>query len=60
MASVLHYHYIRENETAGDTSEGNTEFLRRKGGFGNVRPASLDEIKRHLAEHGIECRTVAA
>jgi cyclase len=60
VASVLHYHYIRQAETSADASEGNTEFLRRKAGFGNVQPASLVDIKRHLVEHGIECRTVAA
>ncbi len=59
VASILHYHYIRQHETSGDSSEGNTEFLRRKAGFGKVRPASLVEIKRHLVEHGIGCRTVA-
>ena len=60
VASILHYDYVRTNETSADASEGNTEFLRRKGAFGKIQPASLVEIKRHLAEHDIACRTVAA
>ena len=58
LASLLHYHYIKQTvaETTADGSEGNTEFLRRRVGFGKIADASLAELKRHLQEHHIDCR----
>jgi cyclase len=57
VASILHYHYIRQAETSADASEGNTEFLRRRSTFGRVQEASIPEIKRHLSAYGLQCRS---
>ncbi len=61
MASILHYNFIkRELQESRDFSqEGNTEFLRRKGGFALVEDATIPAIKAHLAECGIETRRAA-
>lgn len=58
LASILHYEYIRHaaNTVSDFSAEGNTEFLRRRGGLGAVQDASLPEVKSCLAEHGIPCR----
>jgi cyclase len=59
MASVLHYSYIREHYTENDYStEGNVEFLRGQREFSSVRGATLAEIKRHLRERNIPCRSL--
>ncbi len=58
LASVLHYHAIKEAlaEEGRASTEGNTEFLRRRVGFGKIKEKSLAELKRHLQEHQIDCR----
>jgi cyclase len=58
LASVLHYHYVKQAaaDTTTHAGEGNTEFLRRRVGFGKIAEGSLAELKRHLQEHHIECR----
>jgi cyclase len=58
IASVLHYNYIKhcEYEDHDFSEEGNIEFLRKKKGFSKVHELSLMEIKKYLAESGIECR----
>jgi len=43
-------------DTSAHAGEGNTEFLRRGIGFGKIKENSLAELKRHLQEHGIDCR----
>jgi imidazole glycerol-phosphate synthase subunit HisF len=58
LASVLHYHTITQESADSDHlgGEGNTEFLRRRVGFGKITPGSLGALKDHLRAHGIECR----
>lgn len=59
LASILHYNYLkRAQRTAGGdyTAEGNTEFLKRGAGFAGVKDASPQDVKAHLASHGIACR----
>ena len=58
LASVLHYHYVKQAaaDTSAHAGEGNTEFLRRRVGFGKIAEGSLSELKRHLQEHHIDCR----
>jgi len=57
MASILHYNFIKENETVSITKgEGNMEFLRRGENFSKIESSSLREIKRHLCRCGIDCR----
>ena len=62
MASILHYE-CASRLVAGDSEydqEGNVEFLRRGQGFSLVEGTSIQEIKRHLVEAGIECRYAEA
>jgi len=54
--SILHYDYVKRAESNADTSEGNTEFLKRKVSFNRVQAASIPEIKRLLASSGLDCR----
>lgn len=58
VASMLHYRYIEQHYTQDDySSEGNVEFLNSRDPFTKVEGASLLEIKAHLADHGVFCRT---
>ena len=59
LASVLHYRYFKQNEynDRDFDSEGNIEYLRRKGGFRNINGATMPEIKKNLLAHGILCRS---
>jgi cyclase len=61
VASILHYHYIKQatQDTSPHASEGNTEFLRRRAGFGKIEDASLPRLKEHLQRHEIDCRWLA-
>ncbi len=45
LASVLHYHTIKQASAHADHhgGEGNTEFLRRRVGFGKITPSSLED-----------------
>lgn len=59
LASVLHYNHMCHREyAAGDfAEEGNTEFLRCGAPFSKIQNASLLDIKRAMADAGIDCRT---
>ena len=56
MSSLLHYHYIKENETNVSKNEGNVEFLKQKRSFHTFEPCSIEELKQDLVNHEIECR----
>jgi cyclase len=58
LASILHYNFIRHAATlnADYSIEGNTEFLKRGGGFSKIQDTSLIDVKAYLREHGIDCR----
>ena len=58
VASILHYGYAQQMQYGSKEfeSEGNVEFLKKKGGFGRVTPTSIPELKRHLLASSIECR----
>jgi cyclase len=61
VASMLHYKSIRGEENEDDFSEeGNVEYLKTQRSFSIVEPATVGEIKFHLLEHGIPCRTAHA
>ncbi len=62
LASILHYEAIRQAGPGnGDYSqEGNTEFLRKGGGFSRIQSASIPAVKAHLAAAGIQCRRPVA
>jgi len=65
IASLLHYHLLEHMEAAEYREEGNTDFLKRKvpvagrSGHrrGGIEPTGLGELKRRLAERGVECRS---
>ena len=58
LASVLHYHYLKQPaaDVSVHASEGNTEFLKRKMGFGKIDDTSLPELKRYLTHYDIDGR----
>jgi cyclase len=58
VASLVHYELLgRRSATDDFAGEGNVEFLKRRAGFSKVRPASLPEVRAHLASRHIPCRT---
>ncbi len=65
IASLLHYHLLEHMEAAEYLEEGNTDVLKRKvpvagrSGHrrGGIEPTGLGELKRRLAEGGVECRS---
>lgn len=58
VASILHYHAVRQWGIAGDFSdEGNVEHLRRQTGFSKIQETTLSEMKTALLAHGIPCRS---
>lgn len=58
VASMLHYHFIRQQQSASGFEEGNLDFLRKGGSFGKVTPVMLQDIKQFLREKNIETRSV--
>jgi cyclase len=57
MASILHYNFIRHNNSKEDFStEGNIEYLQSGRGFSKIQGATIQEIKKYLIKKGIECR----
>lgn len=64
LASLLHYEaFKRFTYGSGDFSgEGNVNFRKRGGGppMASFKAASLPEVKKHLAAHGVQCREVAS
>ena len=58
LASILHYGALDNAQATGDFSvEGNTTFLSSgKPSGSRVTPATIADVKRHLIDHGIECR----
>ena len=59
LASLLHYHYVKEMESPVDTvEEGNVEFLKRRAGFSQVQELSLPNLKQSLIQQKIPCRAI--
>lgn len=56
IASVLHYHFIKENESLVSSLEGNSEFLKQKRSYHIFEPCGIEAIKGNLIENKIECR----
>lgn len=56
IASILHYHYIKEGVSNNSASEGNVEFLKQKRNFHTFKPCTIDAIKEYLSMNKIECR----
>lgn len=56
VASVLHYHYIKENESNASSAEGNVEFLKQKRNFHTFEPCNIGDLKQFLLTNEIDCR----
>lgn len=57
VASLLHYHAVKQWGLTGDFSEeGNIEHLKRNPGFSKIEDATLPELRSALLAHGIPCR----
>jgi cyclase len=56
ISSLLHYHFIKENESKASSLEGNVEFLNQKRNFHTFEPCTIRELKENLVENNIECR----
>lgn len=56
LASLLHYHYIKNNEMQEQRTEGNVEFLKQKRNFHTFEPCGINELKMYLADNNIDCR----
>lgn len=56
VASVIHYHFIKENILNEHTTEGNFEFLKQKRNFHTFETCSIHDLKQYLVDNKIECR----
>lgn len=56
LGSVLHYHFIKNNESQNSDKEGNTEFLKQKRNFHIFESCNISEIKEYLIDKQIDCR----
>ncbi len=57
VASMIHYDFIKHHTIEADYSaEGNVEFLKKKMIFSKIETVSLETIKSHLMNSGINCR----
>ena len=56
LSSILHYHFILENESQVSSLEGNVEFLKQKRSYHTFKPCSISQIKNTLLTNEIECR----
>ena len=57
LASMLHYHLVRQGRTGGDFSgEGNLEYLKTERTFSLIQGTPLPQVKRVLMDRGVPCR----
>ncbi|MGZ3751818.1 MAG: imidazole glycerol phosphate synthase subunit HisF [Mucilaginibacter sp.] len=56
IASLFHYHFIKENVSAVHPEEGNVQFLKEKRDYHTFEACSIDELKDFLKQNQIECR----
>ncbi len=57
ISSLFHYGYIMGNRRLhGYESEGNIDYLKSGQALKRVNPVSIQELKFHLRDHGVECR----
>ena len=56
ISSIFHYHFIKENDSKGSSSEGNVEFLNQKRNFHTFEPCTIKEVKSIMIANQIECR----
>jgi len=58
LGSLLHYQFIKTNESIKSDLEGNTEFLKQKRNFHTFEPSSLLDLKSHLEDSEVACRII--
>ena len=56
ISSMLHYHFIIENESLPSSIEGNVEFLKQKRVFKNFETLDIIDLKKNLKTKRINCR----
>ena len=56
VSSILHYDFIKHNNSEKTSEEGNVEFLKRGQTFTKIKPNSIKNIKDYLKFNEIECR----
>lgn len=56
LASLLHYQFIKDNESVVSGTEGNVEFLKQKRSYHIFEPCTIAEVKRDLLANHVECR----
>ncbi len=60
VASVAHYHAVSLLEAHIDSSDGNTTFLTSGRRAAHVDATGIAELKKHMADSGLDCRPVPA
>ena len=55
-SSILHYNFLRENESIPSSLEGNVEFLSQKRTYKNFESFNIKELKKNLKYKNINCR----
>ena len=55
-SSILHYNFLRENESIPSSLEGNVEFLSQKRTYKNFESFNIQELKKNLKYKNINCR----
>lgn len=57
VASILHYHFLKEYERKKELfTEGNIDFLWSGQGYSKVEEIGIQELKSYLTERKIKCR----
>ena len=56
VASIFHYHFIKENQSEVHPSEGNVQFLKQKRDYHIFESCCISELKEYLKQNQIECR----
>jgi len=57
LASLLHYNFVRTHSLQGTYDDSiNTQFMRDQRPFSPITDVTIGELKRYLANRGIDCR----
>jgi cyclase len=56
ISSLLHYHFLKDNESSASDLEGNIEFLNRKRNFHTFELCNINNVKTSLISNQIQCR----
>lgn len=56
IASSLHYNYINNYDSSPSKSEGNTNFIQKKGSFNGIKPFEIKSLKELLSKEKLDIR----